>query len=89
MERGGHAGVAGEQAEAADAPIAAALSQLLGVDGEVGAMEAAHTDVGDARHEPGAVVRRDRDAAGGDRLEVGVAELERGWGVLRCHGPAR
>ncbi|TKW53675.1 hypothetical protein CTA1_5501 [Colletotrichum tanaceti] len=81
-----HGGVVGPQADAADGPVALAvlLHQLVDVDGEVGAVEAADADVDDALLDgvAAAVRRRPHDAVAillllrGDDGQVVAAELE-------------
>ena len=56
----------GEQAETADAPVAAGRGQLVEVHRQVGAVEAADADVDDARASRAAVVRSAPRAARGD-----------------------
>ena len=77
----------GSRSESPDRPVAAGLGEFLHVDGEVGTVEAPDADVGDPRHQRLAVVRRYRNTAAGDRLEVGGVEGE--WFVVpsgRGHG---
>src|SRR4029450_1836272 len=65
-----HPAVGVEQSDAADAPVAAAGGDLVGVERHVGAMEAAYAEVEDARLEGVAAVARDRQAERADRVET-------------------
>lgn len=77
-EHVGHRPVGVEQPDTTDTPIAAACSEVVAVDGEVGAMEAADADV----HERGPVVAGDVGAAFGEYAERLGREPKRVQGIL-------
>jgi hypothetical protein len=76
-EHRSHLGVLGEQPEPDDAPVAAGAGELVRVDREVRAMEAADADVDDARFEASTVIGGHRDPALRDLGEVGFTEADR------------
>ena len=73
----GHGGIAWQEAQPGDAPVAPGGRQFVGVHGEVSAVEPADSDVDDPALQGKALVTRHRDSPGGDGVQRGRGDLER------------
>lgn len=78
-EGGSHLGVVWKQSEPDDAPVATGGRQLVRVQREVRAMEAADSDVNDARRKPRPVVRGNGDPPQSDLGQVVLRKAYARW----------